>query len=206
MPGHQTWQCVISSCGGFVKDNVYDPPLPKTLPELLERINTAIGKSHKTCLGGFGGNGSIAWTFAVSHIGHTSNAFKVTMKLLSFLFQMIVTSCISVQYLWKYGFAKSSDNLYAPCILVCFVFIWEQTANCATCSTNWLAFITEMKSVYRAVRTGSLNKAVCACLYRVKEKCLQRGTDWVFKHNSGLFSSLFNKLPILIKVSCVPVE
>jgi hypothetical protein len=26
-----------------------------------------------------------------------------------------------------------------------------------------LVFITEMKSVYSAVRTGSLNKAVCAC-------------------------------------------
>jgi len=28
---------------GFVKDNVYVPRLPKTLPELRERINTAIG-------------------------------------------------------------------------------------------------------------------------------------------------------------------
>jgi len=28
---------------GFIKDNVYIPPLPKTLPELQERINTAIG-------------------------------------------------------------------------------------------------------------------------------------------------------------------
>jgi hypothetical protein len=28
---------------GFVKDNVYVSPLPKTLPELQERINTAIG-------------------------------------------------------------------------------------------------------------------------------------------------------------------
>jgi len=37
------------------------------------------------------------------------------------------------------------------------------------------------KSVYSAVQTGSLNKAFCACLERVKEKCLQRGTDWVFK-------------------------
>jgi len=27
------------------------------------------------------------------------------------------TSRISVRYLWKYGFAKSSDNLYAPCII-----------------------------------------------------------------------------------------
>ena len=35
----------------------------------------------------------------VSHVGHTSNAFKVTMKLQTFLFHMVVTSCISVQYL-----------------------------------------------------------------------------------------------------------
>jgi len=27
-----------------------------------------------------------------------------------------IRSCISVQHSWKYGFAKSSDNLYAPCI------------------------------------------------------------------------------------------
>ena len=57
------------------------------------------GTSHETCLRGFGGNGSIAWTSAVSHVGSTSNAFKVNMKLQTFLFQMVVTSCISVQYL-----------------------------------------------------------------------------------------------------------
>ena len=51
----------------------------------------------------------------VPDCGRTSNAFKVTMKLKTFLFQMVVTSWISVLYLWKYGFAKSSDNLYAPC-------------------------------------------------------------------------------------------
>jgi hypothetical protein len=59
-----------------------------------------------------------------------------------------------------------------------------------------------MKSVYSAVRTGSLNKAVCASslngylitnsdlfhlqhkligFYNRDEKYLQRGTDWVFK-------------------------
>ena len=74
------------------------------------------GTSHKTCLRGFGGNGSIAWTSAVSHVGRTSNACKVAMKLQTFLFQMVVTLCISVQYLWQYGFAKYSDHLYAPCI------------------------------------------------------------------------------------------
>ena len=32
-------------------------------------------------------------------------------------------------------------------VFMCFVFIWEQTATCATYSINWLVFITEMKSV-----------------------------------------------------------
>jgi hypothetical protein len=45
------------------------------------------------------------------------------MKLQTFLFQMVVTSCISVQYLWKYCFAKSSDNLYSPCILLTFTWV-----------------------------------------------------------------------------------
>ena len=78
---------------GFVKDNVYVPPLPKTLPELRERINTAIGDVTQDMLDmiGFGGNGSVAWTSAVSHVGPTSNAFKVSMKLQTFLFQMGVS-------------------------------------------------------------------------------------------------------------------
>jgi len=50
-----------------------------------------------------------------------------------------------------------------PTLYLCVLyFIWEQTATCATYSINWLVFINEMKSVYSAVRTGSLNKAVCA--------------------------------------------
>jgi hypothetical protein len=56
------------------------------------------------------------------------------------------------------------QQLYAlpQTVFMCFVFIWEQTATCATYSINWLGFIAEMKSGYSAVRTGSLNKAVCA--------------------------------------------
>jgi len=49
----------------------------------------------------------------------------------------------------------------AHIVFMCFVFIWEQTATCAPYSINWLVFISEKKSVYSAVRTGSLNKAVC---------------------------------------------
>jgi len=36
---------------GFVKDNVYVPPLPKTLPELRECINTAIGNVTQDMFG-----------------------------------------------------------------------------------------------------------------------------------------------------------
>jgi len=50
----------------------------------------------------------------------------------------------------------------AHTVFMCFVFIREQTATRATYSINWLVFITEMRSVYSAVRTGSINKAVCA--------------------------------------------
>jgi len=53
------------------------------------------------------------------------------------------------------------QQLYAlPTLYLGFVFIWEQTATCATYSINWLVFITEMKSVYSVVRTGYLSKAV----------------------------------------------
>jgi len=64
-----------------------------------------------------------------------------------------------------------------------YVLLWisEQTAIISVYNINWLVCIAKTECVYCAVRTGSLNKAVCACLYRVKEKCLQLGTDWAFK-------------------------
>ena len=37
---------------------------------------------------------------------------------------------------------------------MCFVRIWEQTANISLYSDNWLVFITETVCVYCAVRTG----------------------------------------------------
>jgi len=45
----------------------------------------------------------------------------------------------------------------AQTVFMCFVFILEQTATCATYCINWSVFITDMKSVYSAVRTGDLN-------------------------------------------------
>jgi len=56
------------------------------------------------------------------------------------------------------------QHLYAlPTLYLCVFYLSaKQTATCATYSIKSLVFITEMKSVYRAVRAGSLNKVVCA--------------------------------------------
>jgi hypothetical protein len=107
---------VISSCGVSSRTMFTSHHFQRHNQNCESASTPQSGTSHKTCLRGFGGNGCIAWTYAVSHVGRTSNAFKVTIKLQTFLFQMAVTSCISVQYVWKYGFAKYSHNLYAPCI------------------------------------------------------------------------------------------
>ena len=54
------------------------------------------------------------------------------------------------------------QQLYALLtVFMCFVFILEQTVTCATYGINWLVFITEMKNVYCAARTGILNTTVC---------------------------------------------
>jgi len=117
------------------------------------------------------------------------------------------------------------QQLYAlPTLYLWVLYLPEKKLTCATYSINWLVFITEMKSVYSAVRTGSLNKAywlrdaptsltfdncrLCPhyiyvfCIYlrtnsdlcylqrkligfyNRDEKCLQHGTDWVFKWSS----------------------
>jgi len=65
-------------------------------------------------------------------------------------------------------------------VFMCFVFIWEQTATCATYSINWLVFMVEMKSVYSAVRTRSLNKAVCASSLKVNIAATVRSAHTVF--------------------------
>ena len=58
-----------------------------------------------------------------------------------------------------------------PTLYLCVLYLFEKkTATCATYSINWLVFITEMKSVYSAVRTGSLNKAVFMSFVFIWEK------------------------------------
>jgi hypothetical protein len=56
------------------------------------------------------------------------------------------------------------QQLYAiPTLYLCVLYLSENKfATCVTYSINSLVFITEVRSVYSAVRTEFLNKAVCA--------------------------------------------
>ena len=66
-----TWQCVISSCG-VSSGTMFTSHHFQRHHQNCERASTPqSGTSHKICLRGFGGNGSIAWTSAVSHVGRT---------------------------------------------------------------------------------------------------------------------------------------
>ena len=58
----------------------------------------------------------------------------------------------------------NTQQLYAlPTLYLCVLYLSENKQRLVPLnSINWLVFITEMKSVYSAVRTGSLNEAVSA--------------------------------------------
>jgi hypothetical protein len=47
----------------------------------------------------------------------------------------------------------NSSTFCPHSVFMCFVWIWEQTAIISLYSINWLVFITEIYSVYCAVRT-----------------------------------------------------
>jgi len=97
-------------------------------------------------------------------------AIKSRCKFLGFCRDAAVISTFNrlkpTGYMTHQQVQNSTTVRSAHTVFMCFVFIWEQTATCATYSINWLGFITQMKSVYSAVRTGSLNKAVCASSFK----------------------------------------
>jgi len=54
--------------------------------------------------------------------------------------------------------------------MVCFVWIWEQTAIISLYNINWLVCITETVCVYCAVRTGYLNVTWVICFICIWEQ------------------------------------
>jgi len=64
---------------------------------------------------------------------------------------------------------------------MCCVIISEQTATCAQYNKNWLVFITEMESIYCAVRIGFLNKSDSAS--SLKGYISKVGSNYLFYHH-----------------------
>ena len=49
---------------------------------------------------------------------------------------------------------------------MCFVWIWEQTAIISLYNIKWLVFMSEVGSVFCAVRAGSLTKRDDASIWK----------------------------------------
>ena len=100
---------------GFIKDNVYVPPLPKTLPELRERINTAIGNVTQDMLERVWRE----WEYRLD-ICHVTRGAHIeciwghyeTANIPLSNGSNIMHFCSVFVKIWV---AKSSNNLYAPC-------------------------------------------------------------------------------------------
>jgi predicted GNAT family N-acyltransferase len=52
------------------------------------------------------------------------------------------------------GLTFNNSNFCPHSVLMCFVWMWEQTANISLYSINWLVFVTETDCDYWAVRSA----------------------------------------------------
>jgi hypothetical protein len=76
-------------------------------------------------------------------------AFNTTNPSGHYIYRTVVTTNICTATF------KCNNSTFCPhSILMCFVWISEQTAIISLYSINWLVCITERESVYCAVRTG----------------------------------------------------
>ena len=81
------------------------------------------------------------WSLFVPHSGHN-------------MYRTVVTICTTS--------LTSSNSTFCPhTVFMCFVWISEQTAIISLYSINWLVCITEMESVYCAVRAEALYTVRC---------------------------------------------
>jgi hypothetical protein len=79
-----------------------------------------------------------------------------------------------IGYLMHQQFKHSQILRSAHTVFMCIVFILQQTATFALFKINLFVFLTEMKSVYCAVRTGSLNETVYVSSLKIIFYCAVR--------------------------------
>ena len=75
--------------------------------------------------------------------------------------------------------------------VICFIWIWEQTAIISLYSINRLVFITEKESVYCAVRTGYLNVIWVICFI------------WIWEQTAIISPYNINWLNFISETECV---
>jgi hypothetical protein len=86
------------------------------------------------------------------------SSFKIenlTRFAIAHIVLILAFESLAISYILP-GLTLNNSTRYSPCV-GCFIGIWEQTATSAVYVINWLVF------------------------YNRGGKCLQRGTDWVFK-------------------------
>jgi hypothetical protein len=81
-----------------------------------------------------------------------------------------------------------SNSTFCPhSVLMCFVWIWEQTAIISLYNINWMVFIIETEYVYCVVQTGSLYfRLISAFTTFIPEG--RAGTAW--EHSEYQISSI----------------
>ena len=84
-------------------------------------------------------------------ISEQTTIFPIQHKLTGFYNRDEVCILRGTDWIFKYNSTFSPHSVF-----MCFVWIWEQTTIISLYNINWLVFLTEMKCVYCAVRTGSL--------------------------------------------------
>jgi hypothetical protein len=78
-------------------------------------------------------------------------------------------------------------------VVMCFVWIWEQTAIISLYSINWLVFITETECVYCAVRSAHTVYLCVLCGSENKQwvfHCTAL-TDWFLLQSRGVFTARY---------------
>jgi hypothetical protein len=126
-PSDQTWQYVISSCVGVLWRTVFTschsqrhyPELRKsaTTPAIVERHRRHAWESFWRGIGEYRLDNLQCHTWGGGGGAHRIMHLRSLWNCKHSPFQTVLTSCVCAQYLWKYDFAKSSDNLYASCIV-----------------------------------------------------------------------------------------
>jgi hypothetical protein len=112
---------------------------------------------------------------------------------------MSITLCILLKPTGYVTHQQVKNSTIVPSVhtvFMCFVFIWEQTATYAPYKKTD-RFLSEKKSVYKAVLAGSLNKAVCASSLKGYYHSLTE-THITFKQNNGVCCHDVNSLVMRI--------